>query len=330
MLAWEIFSEDLMWLEVYVGAGFLALVAGWIVFRKLPISLIALLVTVAIVTVGGFRSFDYNSDTRHYYSYVYMLSFVNDSDIFFLTKLEPLHSALILLFRDFRSWLLAETSIAVAGLLLSFRARRNDSSFLILCAFVLTLNMSSLRYSSALIYFYYLLSLRDAGWFRAARMTLFLSCFHVAMLLSGALAVRRRLVLIGMSALCLAIFFESSLLGARIDFDFTEASRGFKSLAVAMAAVGYLFLRAPKKGLQILPLYALAFLSIFVVSSTTLPTFNRFLIMGTLVVLVYEWSVSRGQEESDIFDRGFVFVLASATILPVIINLPRLFYSGAL
>ena len=114
MLAWEIFGADLVWLEVYAGSAFLAALASWVLFRKLPMSLIALAITVALIAVGGFRGFDYNSDTMNYYSYVYMLSFVNDSEIFFLTKLEPLHSGLILLLRDFRLWLLAESGVGAA------------------------------------------------------------------------------------------------------------------------------------------------------------------------------------------------------------------------
>lgn len=247
MFFWEIHGEDLLWIEVYAGAAFLASLCGWVVLRKLPISLIALLVTVGVVIFGGFRPFDYNSDTRNYYSYVYMLSFVNDREIFFLTKLEPVHSALILLLRDFRLWLLAETAIAAFGLFLSFRNRRNDYSFLILCAFVLTLDTSSLRYCSALIYFYYFMSRSEVGLFKAARMTLILSCLHVSMLLSGALAVRRRLALLAVVAACGAIFFESSILGERINIDLTEASRGLKNFGVAMLAVAYLFARAPQR-----------------------------------------------------------------------------------
>lgn len=328
MLSWEIFGEDLLWLEVYAGSAFLAALAAWVVFRKLPMSLIGLVITVGLIAIGGFRGFDYNSDTMNYYSYVYMLSFVNDSEIFFLTKLEPLHSALILLLRDFRLWLLAESAIQIAGIILAFRVRKNDYSFLTLCAFVLTLDTSALRYCSALIYFYYFVSRSEMGLFKAARMTLILSCIHISMLISGALAVRRRLVLIGISAACVAIFFESSVLGSRIDIDLTEASRGLKNFGVAIVAAAYLFVRAPKKSLGYLPLYVLAFASMFLVSAFILPTFNRFLIMGALVVLAYEWSVSRGEAESDIFDRGFVLLLSSAVILPYVINLPRLFFSG--
>ena len=329
MLAWEIFGADLVWLEVYAGSAFLAALASWVLFRKLPMSLIALAITVALIAVGGFRGFDYNSDTMNYYSYVYMLSFVNDSEIFFLTKLEPLHSGLILLLRDFRLWLLAESAIQILGMIIAFRVRKNDYSFLLLCAFVLTLDTSSLRYCSALIYFYYFLSRSEVGVFKAARMTLILSCIHISMLLSGAFAYRRRLALIGISAACLVVFFESSVLGSRIEIDLTEASRGLKNFAVAILAAAYLFARAPRKGLGYLPLYVLSFASMFLVSAFILPTFNRYLIMGALVVLAYEWSVSRGDDESDIFDRGFILVLSSAVILPYVINLPRLFFSGA-
>ncbi len=329
MFFWEIYGRDLLWIEVYAGVAFLASLAGWVVLRKLPINLIIFLLTVGVVILGGFRPFDYNSDTRNYYSYVYTLSFVNSREIFFLTKLEPLHSALILLLRDFRLWLVAEAAIAAFGLLISFRTRRNDYSFLILCAFVLTLDTSSLRYCSALIYFYYFLSRGKVGLFKAARMTLILSCFHVSMLMSGIMAIRRRAALIAISAACALIFFESSLLGERINIDLTEASRGLKNFGVAILTVAYLFARAPqKRGMQYLPLYGLTFVSIFLVSAFILPTFNRFLIMGALVVLALEWAVLRDGKEDDIFDRAFVLSLASAIILPYVINLPTLFSSG--
>ena len=329
MLNWEIISEELIWIEVYACVAFVAVLVGWTVFRKLPPSFLGLLITSGILVIGGFRSFTYNSDTMNYYSYVYLLSFVNDSDIFFLTKLEPLHSGLILIFRDFRLWLLAECFIQIVGLFLSFRVRRNDSSFLLLCAFVLTLSTSSLRYCSALIYFYYFLSRGELNLFKAARMTVILSCFHISMLLSGALAVRKRLVLIGISVVCVAIFFESSVLGSRIDIDLTEASRGFKNFGVAILTVAYLFVRVPRKSLQYLPLYVMAFMSIFLISALILPTFNRFLIMGAMAVLVNEWAVARDDKESDIFDRGFTLLLVSAVVVPYVIYLPRLFYSGA-
>ena len=328
MLSWDLFGEDLLWLEIYAGAAFLAALVGWVVFRKLPMSLIALVITVALIAAGGFRGFDYNSDTMNYYSYVYMLSFVNDSEIFFLTKLEPLHSGLILFFRDFRLWLLMESAIQITGMIMSFRVRRNDYSFLILCAFVLTLDTSSLRYCSALIYFYYFLCRSEVGLFKAGRMTLVLTCIHISMLLSGILAFRRRLSLLAISAVCLVIFLESSVLGSRVDIDLTEASRGLKNFGVAIFAAAYLFVRAPTKSLRYIPLYVVAFASMFLVSAFILPTFNRFLIMGALVVLAYEWSVSRSDDESDIFDRGAVLVLSSAVILPYVINLPRLFFSG--
>lgn len=328
MLNWEIFSEELIWLEVYACIAFVAILVSWTVFRKIPASFLGLLVTAGIVAVGAFRTFDYNSDTMNYYSYVYMLSFVNDSEIFFLTKLEPVHSALILIFRDFRMWLFAECFIQIIGLILSYRARKNDYSFLLMCSFVLTLSTSSLRFCSALIYFYYFLSRSDLNLFKAARMTIILSCFHVSMLLSGALAVRKRLVLIGISVACVAIFFESSVLGARIDIDLTEASRGLKNFGVAMLTIAYLFVRAPRQGLRYLPLYAVTFMSIFLISALILPTFNRFLIMGALAVLANEWAVARKAGGDDIFDRGFTLMLVSAVVVPYVVLLPRLFYSG--
>lgn len=328
MLYWEIFGEDLLWLEMYACGALLGAIGIWIAFRKIPISFIALLIAGAVISVAAFRPFDYNSDTGNYYSYVYFLSFVNDSDIFFLTKLEPFHSALILLLRDFRIWLLAESAVQILGLILSYRVRKNDYSFLILCAFALTLSSSSLRYCLALIYFYYFMSRSDGSLAKAIRMTLILTCFHISMLLSGAFAMRKRLALIGISAACAVILFESSVLGARVEVDLTEASRGLKNFAVAMFAVAYLFVREPRRNWVSLSIYAATFVSLFLVSAFVLPTFNRYLIMGTIVVLANEWAVSRQDEESDIFDRGFVLVTASAIVLPYVIGVPDLFYSG--
>lgn len=66
----------------------------------------------------------------------------------------------------------------------------------------------------------------------------------------------------------------------------------------------------------------------FMVSAFILPTFNRFLIMGALVVLALEWAATRGRGENDIFDRAFVLLLAGVIILPYALNLPKLFHSG--
>lgn len=328
MITWEIFGEDLLWLEIYIAAALVGVTAVWVLFNRIPAAFIGLILMEGLLAVGSFRGYNYNSDTGNYYSYVYYLSFVNDNEIFFLTKLEPLHSGLIFLLRDFRLWLFAEAAIMMAGLFLAFKARRNDYSFLVLCAFVLTLSTSSLRFCSALIYFFYFTSRSDVDLFKAARMTAILSCFHISMLLSGALALRRRLVLIGLSAVCILIFLESSLLGSRVELDLAEASRGFKTLAVAVVAAVYLLIRSPRYGVRIVPFYLLAFVTIFVVSTQILPVFNRFLIMGTLVVLSTEWAAARPGDEGDIFDRGFTLMLAGAVIVPHVINLPRLFYSG--
>lgn len=332
MLEWEIFGENLMWTEVYLGAGLLGVVLLWTLFRKVPAAFVALLITCAILVLSAFRPFNYNSDTRNYFSYVYHLSFVNTREIFFLTKLEPVHSALILLLKDFKLWLIFENSIQILGLILCYKARRNDFSFIVICAFSLTFATSSLRFCSALILYFYLISRSEVNLIRAARMTIFLSLFHISMLVSGALALRRREILIGISVICAGIFFESSVLGSRIDLNvtdyFSDASKGFRNLAVALSVIAYLFVRSSRQNWLYLFLYALASFSIFMVSSQILLTFNRFLIMLTLVLVVSEWSRIRGSGSGDIFDRAFTFFLSSLIIVPYAIGLPRIYFNG--
>ena len=71
------------------------------------------------------------------------------------------------------------------------------------------------------------------------------------------------------------------------------------------------------------------FVSFFLVSAEILTVFNRFLIMGTIFLIAVEWPALRRDAGSDIFDRGFTLLITGAIILPHLINLPRLFYSGA-
>jgi len=329
VLLWEIFGDDLMWLEVYAGVALLIGVAAWAFVPKVPIGLIAFAITSSLIAVGAFRPFDYNSDTSNYFSYVYYLKFVTGDEIFFLTKLEPVHAALIFITRDFRLWVIAEAAIEIFGLYLSYRVRPNAHSFILLCAFVLTLSTSSLRFCASLIYFFYFISKEEVTIVRAVRVTAILSLFHISMLLSGAMALQKRIAPLAVAVLCLAIFFESSVfLGARLDVvDYLNASTGRKTFAVAVSAVLYLILRQPLGKSAYLGLYLLSLLSLFLISSTVLVTFNRFLIVGALVILIKEWRQVRGDND-DIFDRGMVLLLATAVVAPYVLTLPQLYFSG--
>ncbi len=328
MPAWEIFGEDLLWIEVYCGFAFIFATAAWVIFRKIPIAYIALLLTCGVLAAGAFRPFNYNSDTENYYSYVYTLSFVNNRDIFFLTKLEPVHSLLILLVKNFNSWLIIESIIEIIGLYLSYKVKRNNYSFICLCAFVLTLSTSSLRYCSALIYFFFFISKKGDTLIKAAKMTIILSCLHISMLLSGALASRKRYIHLGIAGLSLLILFRTSLLGDRADIDLSEASQGLKSLAAALLIFAYLLIRSPRISWARFPFYLGTIFSVFLVSLFVLPTFNRFLIMMALALLVNEWSTARGDAEDDIFDRGLVMIFSIGVVLPYVAFLPRLYFSG--
>lgn len=319
-----------MWLEVYSAAAVLVLVALWVPLRKLPVSTAVLAVSIAVILLGGFRPFGYNSDTRNYFSYLYTLSFVRSADILFLTKLEPIHSGMIFFIREFRTWYLAEAAMISFGIFLSYRKRTNDASFIVLCAFILTLHTSSLRYCSALAYFYYLNSRQVSGWLRAVRMTAMLSCLHVSMLLSGALASRRMLVYVVIFLGCLLLLFQSSLLGNRVALDMTEASRGLKTVAISLAVLGYALIRARKRDWPLFASYLGILIGFYAISSTLVPTFNRFMIITTLVLVSKEWPEAEkdGTGSGDIYDRAYCVLLASAVLLPYALTLPRLYFSG--
>jgi len=328
VLAWEIFGDDLIWMEVYACVAFSASVGVWLFFKKIPVSLISLLICIFMLVAGAFRPIYYNSDTENYFSYVYFLRFVSGADIFFLTKLEPVHSALILILKDFRLWLIAESIVMIVGLILSYKRNPSPHSFLVLCAFVLTLSTSSLRYCSALIYFYYFISKGEMDIVRTARTTAILSCFHITMLLSGVLALERRLAPIAMTVLCLGIFFEGSvLLGWRIEINYAETSTGLKSLAVALVPVLYMMMRQRLEKSTFLALYLVSLLSIFLVTSTTFFTFNRFLIIAALATMIVQWPKLRGLDY-DFFDRGVVLTISTGIVAPYVIAVPQLYFAG--
>jgi hypothetical protein len=326
---WEIFGDDLLWIEIYAGGVLLIATAAWVIFSRLPVSLLALFATVTVLVSGAFRPAGYNSDTENYFSYVYFLKFVSGFDIFFLTKLEPVHSGLILLLSDFRLWLVAENLLMVVGLFLAYRARSSPISFLILCAFVLTLSTSSMRYCSAIIFFYIFAAKSDSSIARAVRSTAILSCLHISMLFSGAMILQRRIAPIAISIVCVAIIFQNSLLvGWRPDNLYSEAtSSGLKSLTVAVLPILYLMMRQRLNQSYFLMLYLIAFVSIFAVTSTVIFTFNRFLIMGAISVMVHQWDAVR-TPESDIFDRGLVFLMVSVIVVLYLYSLPELYFSG--
>jgi hypothetical protein len=329
VLSWEIFGDDLLWIEIYAGLLLLAATTVWVFVPKFPISITALALTLGTLALGAFRPYTYNSDTSNYYSYVYFLRFISGVDIFFLTKLEPVHSGLILIFRDFRLWLIAESGLEIFGLILCFKVKPNPHSFILLCAYVLTLSTSSLRFCCALIYFFYFISKQHVTPIRAIRMTVILTLFHISMLLSGALALQRRIAPIAVALLCVAIFFQNSLLfGWKVDVDYSEASRGFKTLTVAVVPLLYLAFRQNIGKSVYLGLYFISLLSIFLISSMVLPTFNRFMILGALVIVIKQWnSVREGRD--DVFDRSVLLVMSSGVIIAYVWGLPQLYYSGA-
>lgn len=327
MANWEIYGEDLLWIEVYTGIAFLIVLAAWAAAPKIPIKFISLILTIGVVGAGSLRPFDYNSDTTNYYSYVYFLRFISGNEIFFLTKLEPLHSLLILLFRDFRQWLIAESALQIVGLVLSYRLRPNIHSFVALCAFTLTLSTSSLRFTVALIWFYYFLMRADIGYVRAVRMTVILSMIHISMLLSGALALQKRIGPIAVMGLCAVIILQSALiLGGRLNVDLAETSGGLKTLAVSVVPLLYLFTRQRLQKSMDIALYLGAVLALFAVASAVLFTFNRFLILATLVILGKHWLDVR-KSESDPFDRALLALVGAGILAPYVIGLPKLYFS---
>ena len=330
MFSWRVPSEELLWIEVYSGTLFLALIGLWVIFRRIPIAFIALFLTIFVIGLGGFREPSYNSDTWNYNSYVNTLATAQGSEVFVLTKLEPIHAGLILLLRNFEIWLFAEAVIQIGGLYLAYRIRPNDASFLALCAFVLTLSSSALRFSGALIYFYWLVCRTGPSAIRAAQSTIALCTLHISMLMGGPLMQRRPGVLLAVTAGCVLAFFEQQLLGSRAGLDLTEASKGIKTLAIAMGTLVWIAIRGQSAQRRLLPFYAATFLSFFLVASQVLPTFNRFLIMGTLIVLLWDWPTAKGGDgpSDDFFERSFTIVLATAIVAPYVVNLPQLFYSG--
>lgn len=330
MFNWRIPSEELLWIEVYSGAFFLAGIGLWAIFRKIPVAFFGLLIAVFVISAAGFREPSYNSDTWNYYSYVNTLAVAQGSEVFLLSKLEPIHAGLILLLRNYEVWLIAESVIQIVGLYLAYRIRPNDASYLALCAFVLTLSSSALRFSAALTFFYWLVCRTVPSAIRAAQSTIALCTLHISMLMAGPLMQRRPAVLLAVTAGCILVFFEQQLLGSRAGLDLTEASKGIKTLAIAMGTLIWIAIRGQSNQRRLLPFYAAAFLSFFLVASQVLPTFNRFLIMGTLVVLLWDWPKVKGGNgpSDDFFERSFTVMLVTAIVAPYVVNLPQLFYSG--
>jgi hypothetical protein len=148
------------------------------------------------------------------------------------------------------------------------------------------------------------------------------------MLLSGALSLQRRIAPIAVTLLCAAIFFQNSLLfGWKVDVDYSEASRGLKTLTVAIVPLLYLVFRQHIGKSLYLGLYLVALLSLFLISSTVLPTFNRFMILGALVIMIKQWNTVR-KGEDDVFDRAVLLLMSSGVVVAYVWRLPELYYSG--
>lgn len=324
---WEIFGDQLLWLEIYAAVALLLISGLWVPFRKVPVSLSSLIIVCGLLFLGSFRSAYYNSDTKNYYEYFYYISSFSVFDGLFSTKIEPIHSLMISFFKDFRFWLLAESVLEIIGMILAYNHRKNDYSFLVLCAFIITLSTSSLRYCASLIFFYCFICRYKINLHRAFWGTLVLSCIHISMLLSGALAIRRKVSLAAIAALCVAILFFNSILGSRLDFDPEESSGGLKVFSISLISLFYVFITLNKEK-KLLTYYIIAFFAIFSVSIFVLPTFNRFLIMGTLVVLSLEWPNPPRKRHLSVFDRGFALTLCGMVVVPYILFLPSLYYSG--
>lgn len=322
-------GDKLLWIEVYAGVLFLATMFAWIALNRLPAAHAALAIVVTVLFFAGFRPPVYNSDTLNYYSYVVTLSYLDISEALFSTKLEPFHSISITLLRDFRVWIIFESIVQIVGIYICFKNRRNDYSFIVLCAFVLTLSTSSLRYAGSLIFFMYFVYVSANRVIDAARMTAILSCLHASMLLSGALSFRRVAVPLIISLACVAILYERSLLGARAELDLTDPSRGFKVLATVSVIMFYFAIRAPRSISLYHVAYSLNILLLFAVSALVVPTFNRFVIMGGLVILSNDWETFRSDRESDTFDRAFIFTLSVMIIVPYILVLPTIYFNGS-
>jgi hypothetical protein len=321
-------GDTLLWIEVYAGALFLATMFIWIGLNRLPVAHAALAMVVTVLSFAGFRPPIYNSDTLNYYSYVAALSYLDIGEAIFSTKLEPFHSIIITLLRDFRIWIVVESIVQIVGIYICFKNRRNDYSFIVLCAFVLTLSTSSLRYAGSLIFFMYFVYISGNRVIDAVRMTAILSCLHASMLLSGALSFRRLAVPLIVSLACVAILYERSLLGARAELDLTDPSRGFKVLATVCATMFYFAVRSPRSISLYHVAYGLSILLLFAVSALVLPTFNRFVIMGGLVILSNDWETFRGDRNSDTFDRAFIFALSGMILAPYILVLPTIYFNG--
>lgn len=323
----EIHGDTLLWVEMYACATLLAVLFAWVIFEKVPVAFLALVITMTVLAAGAFRPPEYNSDTTNYFSYVEWLSFFNIEQAILLTKLEPVHSVLAVLLRDFRSWLIAENIISGVGLVLCYRSRTNDFSFVALCAFLLSLSTSSLRYAISLVYFLYFLYLTRNTIWSHVRMTALLLCFHISMLLSGLLSYRRieaPLVITAGSAL---IIYQQSLLGQRAEEDFTEASFGLKTLATVLGVMLYFAFRSYKRIKGYHAAYGLNVFAMFAAANLALPTFNRFLIMAALALLAREWSHFRDNER-DMLDRLFLVGLCGLILVPYIVLVPGRYYAG--
>lgn len=307
----------------------LAVIGLWTIFPRFPVRSLTAAAVSVLVIMGSLRPDSYNSDTRNYASYVASLSIEKGSNLYFLTKLEPLHILLIDLTRDLSAWLIVEACLALVLVwVLYFRVKRSEP-LLLVYAFFATLYTSSMRFSIALIALAALLTWRKRSPLYLAAMSLIAGCVHAVMLVAGPFASRLKWIPLAFPGAFFAFVLFSPETRNRVASDLADVKTvGLKSFATFLIVAAYCWYKNPEyrndRGLW----DAIGYTAIFLVTALFFPFLNRIIIIGILLVMMeLDLYFDRLRKDGPI-DRIFTFVVFAMVTLPYLLITPDLYQYG--
>lgn len=307
----------------------LAVIGLWIVLPRFPVRTLTAVAVSILVIAGSLRPDSYNTDTRNYASYVASLSIERGANIYFLTKLEPLHIFLIDLTRDFKTWLIVESCIALALIwILYFRVKRTES-LLLVYAFFATLYTSSMRFAIALIVLAALLTWKKRSPLRLAAMSLIAGCIHAVMLVAGPFASRLKWMPLAFPGAFFAFVLLSPETRNRVASDLSDVKTvGLKSFATFLAVAAYCWYKNPdyRKDRGIWD--AVGFTAIFLITALFFPFLNRIIIIGVLFVMMELDRYYNSLRKDNVIDRIFTLTVFAMITVPYILLTPDLYQSG--
>lgn len=301
----------------------------WIIFPRFPVKVIVALSVSILTLLAAFRPESYNSDTNNYASYISLLTFSSQGNVYFLTKLEPFHVFLIELIRDFRAWLIIEGVVALVLVWILYTRTKTTEFFLVVCAFFSTLYTGSLRFAIALLLLSVLMTRQSRSTAYMLILSLVSACFHAVMIASGAFASRVKWFPLIFSGFFFVVAMYSFSIRSRVGADLEDVkSFGIKSFATFLVICVFVWLRRGRKDLKQTLWDVIGFSTIFFLTALFFPSLNRVIVIGAIVVLFDIEQATCAAKKPVAFDRALSFCMFAMISVPYLIQIQGLYRSG--